>query len=128
MNTGQQAGGGGAILPNDDGGRAGVEAENGNSHSRNGDMDGTMMATGGSAGRRRGGGGAPDRAVVNVCDLCNMRRADLRGGCGHKYHARKSVCLLACSRRRGWCPVFRGSLVGVDSWRCFAFIVTQTAI
>ncbi|CAM9847722.1 unnamed protein product, partial [Sphacelaria rigidula] len=23
-----------------------------------------------------------------VCDLCNVRRADLRGPCGHKYHAR----------------------------------------
>lgn len=26
-----------------------------------------------------------------VCDLCNVRRADLRGPCGHKYHARESV-------------------------------------
>ena len=24
-----------------------------------------------------------------VCDLCNVRRADLRGPCGHKYHARE---------------------------------------
>lgn len=25
-----------------------------------------------------------------VCDLCEVRRADLRGPCGHKYHARES--------------------------------------
>lgn len=25
-----------------------------------------------------------------VCDLCNVRRADVRGPCGHKYHARES--------------------------------------
>lgn len=33
-----------------------------------------------------------------VCDLCNVRRADLRGPCGHKYHARESPrsLLLAC--------------------------------
>lgn len=24
-----------------------------------------------------------------VCDLCNVKRADLRGPCGHKYHARE---------------------------------------
>lgn len=27
-----------------------------------------------------------------VCDLCNVRRADLRGPCGHKYHARECWC------------------------------------
>lgn len=26
-----------------------------------------------------------------VCDLCNVRRADLRGPCGHKYHAREFI-------------------------------------
>ncbi|CAM9371440.1 unnamed protein product [Scytosiphon promiscuus] len=98
MNTGQQAGGGGALLPNGDGGRAAVGAENGSRQSRNGDGDGAVVATGGAAGRRRGGV-APDRAVVNVCDLCNMRRADLRGACGHKYHAR---CIYAMPINR--CP------------------------
>lgn len=32
-----------------------------------------------------------------VCDLCEVRRADLRGPCGHKYHAREyweSFCFL----------------------------------
>lgn len=56
-------------------------------------IDGAMGASsGGAAGLgqgRAGGGGAPDRAVVSVCGLCNMRRADLKGPCGHKYHARE---------------------------------------
>lgn len=26
-----------------------------------------------------------------VCDLCGVRRADLVGPCGHKYHARESA-------------------------------------
>eukprot|EP00903_Cladosiphon_okamuranus_P010796 g10200.t2 len=35
-----------------------------------------------------------------VCDLCNVRRADLRGPCGHKYHAR---CIYSMPITR--CPV-----------------------
>ncbi|CAM9991495.1 unnamed protein product, partial [Ectocarpus sp. 4 AP-2014] len=35
-----------------------------------------------------------------VCDLCNVRRADLRGPCGHKYHAR---CIYSMPIVR--CPV-----------------------
>lgn len=39
-----------------------------------------------------------------VCDLCNVRRADLRGPCGHKYHARESTVNWRCwRRRRRWC-------------------------
>lgn len=36
-----------------------------------------------------------------VCDLCNVRRADLRGPCGHKYHARESSVVLLLSSACG---------------------------
>lgn len=38
-----------------------------------------------------------------VCDLCEVRRADLRGPCGHKYHAREYYCIeRACVFWRVW--------------------------
>lgn len=61
------------------------------SNSRSGSDFATMgaltAATGAGAGARVA---SPDGGVVSVCSLCNMRRADLRAPCGHKFHARES--------------------------------------
>ncbi|CAM9187630.1 unnamed protein product [Ectocarpus fasciculatus] len=93
MSSGQA--GGGSLLPHVDGSGAAAEHMN---------IDGAMAASSGGAaglgGQQARSGGAPDRAAVSVCDLCNMRRADLRGPCGHKYHAR---CIYAMPITR--CPV-----------------------
>lgn len=43
-----------------------------------------------------------------VCDMCNVRRADLRGPCGHKYHAREYLRARVWSLAR--CTVVDGAL------------------
>lgn len=80
MNAGQAGGG---TFPFGLGGGSG-------SGEHNGDGGG-----GGGGGGRGGavaiplGAAAPEGGVVSVCNLCGMRRADIRGACGHKYHARE---------------------------------------
>eukprot|EP00903_Cladosiphon_okamuranus_P019592 g18019.t1 len=112
MNAGHPAGTAGS-LPNPNpnataGGSGGARAgdhnnigSNGNSRSSSGSDIASMGALTAAVGGGLGVGvAAPDGGVVSVCSLCNMRRADLRAPCGHKFHAR---CIYAMPINR--CPV-----------------------
>lgn len=102
MDAGQPAGPVGPFSNAATGGSGGAASAAGD---HNGNSSGSDIATMGALAAAGAGAAeaAPDGGVVSVCGLCNMRRADLRAPCGHKFHAREwlSCHVMSCHIMRG---------------------------